>query len=85
MTKAEQTRLLTWRFKLLQRAGASPRNVARACRHFGISVSRSTSGRSGTTNTHRKRWQRSEKPQPGHRLQMDVKFLERIAGTGKRL
>jgi transposase InsO family protein len=30
-------------------------------------------------------WQRYEKPQPGHRLQLDVKFLERIAGTGKRL
>jgi hypothetical protein len=25
-----------------------------------------------------KRWKRYEKPQPGHRLQMDVKFLERI-------
>jgi transposase len=25
-----------------------------------------------------KRWQRYEKPQPGHRLQLDVKFLERI-------
>jgi transposase InsO family protein len=34
---------------------------------------------------HRKRWQRYEKPQPGHRLQVDVKFLERIAGTQKRL
>ncbi len=32
-----------------------------------------------------KRWQRYEKPQPGHRLQMDVKFLERIPGTRKRL
>jgi len=32
-----------------------------------------------------KRWQRDEKPQPGHRLQIDVKFLERISGTGKRL
>jgi hypothetical protein len=30
-------------------------------------------------------WQRYEKPQAGHRLQLDVKFLERIAGTGKRL
>jgi transposase InsO family protein len=30
-------------------------------------------------------WQRYEKPQPGHRLQLDVKFLERIAGTQKRL
>jgi len=27
---------------------------------------------------HGKRWQRYEKPQPGHRLQLDVKFLERI-------
>jgi len=34
---------------------------------------------------HRKRWIRYEKPQPGHRLQMDVKFLERIPGTRKRL
>ncbi len=29
---------------------------------------------------HGKRWQRYEKPQPGHRLQLDVKFLERIPG-----
>ena len=35
--------------------------------------------------SHRKRWQRYEKPQPGHRLQMDVKFLERIPGTQTRL
>lgn len=34
---------------------------------------------------HGKRWQRYEKPMPGHRLQMDVKFLERIPGTKKRL
>ena len=34
---------------------------------------------------HNKRWKRYEKPQPGHRLQMDVKFLERIPGTRKRL
>lgn len=34
---------------------------------------------------HRKRWKRYEKAQPGHRLQMDVKFLERIPGTTKRL
>ena len=30
-------------------------------------------------------WRRYEKPQPGHRLQLDVKFLERIAGSRKRL
>jgi len=34
---------------------------------------------------HGKRWKRYEKPQPGHRLQMDVKFLERIPGSQKRL
>jgi transposase InsO family protein len=34
---------------------------------------------------HGKRWKRYEKAQPGHRLQMDVKFLERIPGTKKRL
>jgi transposase len=37
MTKAEQTRLRTWRFKVLERSGESSRNVARTCRHFGIS------------------------------------------------
>jgi transposase InsO family protein len=34
---------------------------------------------------HRTRWTRYEKPQPGHRLQLDVKFLERIPSTQKRL
>jgi transposase InsO family protein len=34
---------------------------------------------------HAKRWKRYEKQQPGHRLQVDVKFLERIPGTRKRL
>jgi hypothetical protein len=34
---------------------------------------------------HRKRWKRYEKTQPGRRLRMDVKFLERIPGTVKRL
>jgi transposase InsO family protein len=34
---------------------------------------------------HHKRWKRYEKPKPAHRLQVDVKFLERIPGTAKRL
>jgi transposase InsO family protein len=34
---------------------------------------------------HKKRWKRYEKQQPGLRLQMDVKFLERIPGSRKRL
>jgi hypothetical protein len=33
----------------------------------------------------RQRWQRYEKPQPGHRLQLDMKFLQRIPGTRRRL
>ena len=163
MTKAEQTRLTTWRFKVLQRANERSRNVAGTCRHFGISrqafykwkkrydehgeaglgdrprtphrspratprevvskmlylrqnyhfgpatiaaylkrfhsVSVAASsvhrilGKHGMSRLpanqkhrpHTKRWQRYEKPQPGHRLQMDVKFLERIPGTRKRL
>jgi transposase InsO family protein len=163
MTNTEQTRLWTWRFKVLQRAGESSRNVARTCRHFGISrqafykwkrrfdelgaaglydrprtphrspratarevvskilylrqhyhfgpgmiadylkrfhqVSIAPSsvhrllGRHGMSQLpsnqkhrpHRTRWTHYEKPQPGHRLQLDVKFLERIPGTRKRL
>ncbi len=163
MTKAEQARRMAWRFKVLQEACERSRNVARTCRHFGISRQAfyrwkrryealgatgladrpSTPKRSpGATpqevvskilylrqtyhfgpgkiadylrrfhqqslavssvhrilvrhgmnrlpgsqkhRSHAKRWQRYEKPQPGHRLQMDVKFLERIPGTRKRL
>lgn len=33
---------------------------------------------------HVERWKRYEKPQPGHRLQIDVKFLERIKDTRQR-
>jgi transposase InsO family protein len=38
-----------------------------------------------THRPHAKRWQRYEKPQSGHRLQLDVKFLERIPGSQRRL
>jgi transposase InsO family protein len=34
---------------------------------------------------HSKRWKRYEKARPGHRIQMDVKFLARIPGSRKRL
>jgi transposase-like protein len=37
MTKTEQTRLSSWRLKVLQRSATSSRNVARTCRHFGLS------------------------------------------------
>jgi transposase InsO family protein len=163
MTKTEQTRLTSWRRKILQRAEEDSRNVAWTCRHFGssrktfykwkrrfsehgdaglcdrprrphrsphatpkevvskilylrqnyhfgpgkiadylkrfhrLSVARSSVhrilGAHGMSRLpanqkhrpHKKRWQRYEKPQPGHRLQLDVKFLERIPGTKKRL
>jgi transposase InsO family protein len=163
MTKAQQTRLMSWRLKMLQRAAERPRSVAQTCRHFGVSrrvfykwkkrfeahgaaglcdqprvphraprattaevvskilylrehyhfgagriadylkrfhqiaIARSTVhrlldkhglGRLPANQKHRphkERWQRYEKPQPGHRLQVDVKFLERIPGTRKRL
>ncbi|HTL46034.1 MAG TPA: IS481 family transposase [Vicinamibacterales bacterium] len=35
--------------------------------------------------SHKRRWQRYEKPRPGHRIQVDVKFLERLPSTGRRL
>jgi transposase-like protein len=37
MTKAELARRMAWRFKVLQQAGERSRNIARTCRHFGIS------------------------------------------------
>lgn len=37
MTKAELARRLAWRFKVIQQAGGRSRNIARTCRHFGIS------------------------------------------------
>jgi len=163
MTKAEQTRLIRWRLKMLQHASESLRGVSQTCRHFGISrkafykwkrrhKEHGDAGLSDRPRTpirspkatprevvskilylrqnyhfgprkiadylkrfhqvsvagatvhrllakhgmrrlpanqkhqhHAKRWKRYEKPQPGHRLQVDVKFLERIPGTRKRL
>jgi transposase InsO family protein len=162
MTKGEQARLTAWRWKVLQQA-ADELNVARVCRHFGISrksfykwkrrhtehgaaglcdrprtphrspratsrdvirkilylrqqyhfgpgriaaylhrfhqivVARSSvhrilkrhgMNRLPANQKHRpygKRWKRYEKLVPGHRLQVDVKFLERIPGTRRRL
>jgi len=33
---------------------------------------------------HKERWKRYEKPEPGHRIQVDVKFLEKIPGRRTR-
>jgi transposase-like protein len=162
MTKADIARRLAWRFKVIQQAGERSRNIARTCRHFGISrqafyrwkrrveadgalglADRASAPHHSPTRrrgevvskilylrqtyhfgpgkiadylkrfhqqslavssvhqilvrhglnrlprnqkhrTHAKRWQRYEKPQPGLRLQVDLKFLERIPGTQKR-
>lgn len=37
MTKAEQARVAAWRLKILRWSGDELRQVARTCRHFGIS------------------------------------------------
>jgi len=37
MSKTEQNRVVAWRLKILRYARELPRNVAPACRHFGIS------------------------------------------------
>jgi len=34
--------------------------------------------------SHQRRWQRYEKPQPGHRVQVDVKFITPLGAQGKR-
>ena len=40
--------------------------------------------RSQRYRRHKERWKRYEKAQPGHRLQIDVKFLERIPDSRQR-
>jgi transposase len=158
MTNSEQRRLTNWRLKVLQ-AATRAGNVARTCRHFGLSrktfykwhrryrergdtgladraraphhspratppdvvskilylrqhyhfgpgkiadyLKRFHSLSIACASVHRilrkhgmnrlpanqkyrrhaHRWTRYEKAQPGHRLQVDVKFLERIPGT----
>jgi len=163
MTKEQQTRLRNWRLKVLLHEREVTQNIARTCRHFGVSrpwfykwkaryeaygeaglCDRSRAPRRSPRATpkevvgkilylrqnyhfgprkiadylerfhrvtiasatvhrllrkhgmnrlpasqkyrqHAKRWKRYEKQQPGHRLQMDVKFLERIPGTRRRL
>ena len=47
------------------------------------SLSRLPSSQKYQRQTHR--WKRYEKQQPGHRLQVDVKFLERIPGSQRKL
>ncbi|GMV23179.1 MAG: IS481 family transposase [Acidimicrobiia bacterium] len=96
--RATQPGVVTKILYLRQHYHFGPRRIADYLRRFHqISVARSTVHRvlrrhgmnrlpaNQKHRPHGKRWQRYEKPQPGHRLQIDVKFLERIAGTTKRL
>lgn len=83
---------------LRQRYHFGPGRIAGYLRRFHtISIARSSVHRILTRHQlqrlpanqkhrpHTVRWKRYEKPQPGHRLQLDVKFLERIAGSSRRL
>jgi transposase InsO family protein len=66
------------RFHELTIAGSS---VHRILKRHGMN-------RLPASQTHRpygRRWRRYEKSRPGHRLQVDVKFLERIPETRRRL
>jgi len=92
MTNAEHRRLTHGRLKLLE-AAQHAGNVARTCR--SSERSRSATEAQGilrrhgmnrlTANQkyrrHTQRWTRYEKAQSGHRLQVDVKFLETSAGS----
>ena len=62
MTKTEQTRLKTWRLKVLQHAGERSRNVARTCRHFGISRQAPLCDRA----------ERSVEPEGKHRVALEL-------------
>jgi len=164
MNKADAQRQINWRIKIIRHASEETLNVARTCRHFGISrktfykwikryeaygnaglcdqpktphkspietspevvskilylrqnyhfgparirnyLQRYHNIKIATSTVHRvlqrnnlarlpsnlkkyqrqnHKWKRYEKQQPGHRVQIDVKFLERIPGTKKRL
>ncbi len=90
MTKTENNRVLAWRLKLLRIADYLLRfhQLKVACSSVHRILIRHGLGRLPANQKHRPKgraWKRYEKPQPGHRLQLDVKFLERIAGTQKRL
>lgn len=163
MTNTENQRQVRWRLKILAHASTEESNVARTCRHFGISrktfykwlkrynelgetalANQSTRPHSHPNATpsevvskilylrqnyhfgagrikdylaryhkikiavssvqstlvkhginrlpvnqkkydrNKHHWKRYEKQQPGHRVQIDVKFLDRVPGTRKR-
>jgi transposase InsO family protein len=85
MTKAEQARLVAGRIaaylKRFHQIALATSSVHRILVHHGMPRLPANQKR----QAHGKRWQRYEKPQPGHRLQVDVKFLERIPRTRRRL
>lgn len=58
----------------------SPSGVWRILRRLGLNRLRA----SQRYKRHSGRWQRYEKPQPGHQLQVDVKFIAPLAGSHKK-
>jgi transposase InsO family protein len=98
MTKGEQARLTAWRLKVLQQA-ADDQNVARVCRRFGISrksfykwkrrhAEHGDAGlgdRPRTPNHSPRATAQNVVSKILYLRQLDVKFLERIPGTRRRL
>jgi transposase InsO family protein len=58
----------------------SPSGVWRILKRLGMSRLPS----SQRYKRHKDRWKRYEKPQPGHRVQIDVKFIAPLAGARKK-
>jgi len=58
----------------------SPSGVYRILKRLGMNRLPS----SKRNKPHNKRWHRYEKQQPGHRLQVDVKFIEPLPGSRKK-
>lgn len=58
----------------------SPSGVWRILKRLGMSRLPS----SQRYKRHKDRWKRYEKPQPGHRVQVDVKFIAPLAGARKK-
>ena len=58
----------------------SPSGIWRILRRLGLNLLPA----SQRHKRHRDRWKRYEKPQPGHQVQVDVKFIAPLAGSRKK-
>ncbi len=71
MDDREQQRKVKLRPAIIRHAQEVTGNVAQTCR-------------SQRYKRHKDRWKRYERPLPGHRVQIDVKFIEPLPGTRKK-